>query len=331
MKFKEALGIDISKEKIDVHLHLKNVENTFTNQPKGFKQMFSWLERQSSYSIDEVAICLEHTGLYSSLITKFFYEKGITFFIVPALEIKRSMGIARGKTDQIDAMRIAEYAYLRKEQLNPCPMPSRSIMKLRQLLSLRDRLVKQRSGFMATLKGNKQAFTKTENPAIFNIPKKMIHYISKQIDDIEKKIKSLIQSDAELKKLYSLISSIKGIGFILTSYILATTNGFQNFENSRKYACYCGVAPFQKQSGKSVKGKTGVSHLANKKMKSLFNIAACSAIQTDNELKQYFQRRTLMGKSKMSTLNIVRNKLIHRVFAVVKRGTPFVTLHKYAA
>ena len=70
--------------------------------------------------------------------------------------------------------------------------------------------------------------------------------------------------------------------------------------------------------------------MANKHIKSLFNMAAFSAIQADSELKAYYQRRIEAGKSKMSTINIVRNKLIHRVFAVIKRGTPYVNLNRYA-
>ena len=95
-------------------------------------------------------------------------------------------------------------------------------------------------------------------------------------------------------------------------------------------APYAGIAPFEKQSGTSLNTKSRVSHYANKKMKVLLNLAASSAIQADPELKTYYNRRIENGKSKMSTLNIVRNKIVHRIFAVVKRGTPFVPLYKHA-
>ena len=66
-------------------------------------------------------------------------------------------------------------------------------------------------------------------------------------------------------------------------------------------------------------------------MKALFNMAARSAIQHDPELKKYFDNRMEKGANGMSTINIIRNKLIHRVFAVVKRGTPYVIMAKHAA
>jgi len=59
-------------------------------------------------------------------------------------------------------------------------------------------------------------------------------------------------------------------------------------------------------------------------MKTLLTQSAKSAIQYDKELKDYYQKRTAMGKSKKSTINVVRNKIIHRMFAVIKRQTPFI-------
>jgi len=106
---------------------------------------------------------------------------------------------------------------------------------------------------------------------------------------------------------------------------------FRGFEDSRKFACYAGIAPFEKQSGTSLKMKSRVSHYANKKIKSLLNLSASTAVQSDPELKAYYQRRVENGKSKMSTLNIIRNKIVHRIFAVVKRGTPYVPLYQHAA
>jgi hypothetical protein len=71
--------------------------------------------------------------------------------------------------------------------------------------------------------------------------------------------------------------------------------------------------------------------MANKKLKSLLSACAVSAIKTDPEMKVYYNRRTEAGINKMNTINVVRNKLLARVFAVVKRGTPYVKMFRYAA
>jgi len=158
----------------------------------------------------------------------------------------------------------------------------------------------------------------------------MILVLDKEIKDLEEKIKKLIDNDDNLKKLYSLINSVKGIGFVVAAHLIATTNAFINFVDARKYACYAGVAPFSNQSGTSLNARDKVSHIANKKIKKLLFNAAMSAVQHDLELKKYWIRKLAEGKPKMSVLNAVKNKLIQRVFAVVKRGTPYVELKKYA-
>ena len=104
------------------------------------------------------------------------------------------------------------------------------------------------------------------------------------------------------------------------------TNGGEDW---RKLACYCGVAPFKHQSGSSIKGKTKVSHIANKKMKSLLNMAALSAKRNDIEIKEYYERKVEEGKNKMSVLNAIRCKIISRAFAVIERETPFVNIQKF--
>ena len=77
------------------------------------------------------------------------------------------------------------------------------------------------------------------------------------------------------------------------------------------------------RSGTSIRGKTKVSHLADKDMKTLLDLAAKSAIQYDKELREYYLRRIAAGKSKMSTINIVRNKILYSMFAVINRQTPY--------
>ena len=134
-----------------------------------------------------------------------------------------------------------------------------------------------------------------------------------------------------MKEQFQLINSIIGIGPIVSCYFLVTTQCFTKFENSRKYACYCGSAPFTHQSGTSINRKSRVNHFANKKMKTLLHLSACVSIQSDPEIRKYYERRIELGKSKLSTINIVKNKLIGRVFAVIRNKQSYVVLGKHAA
>ncbi|KAA6438822.1 IS110 family transposase [Dyadobacter flavalbus] len=119
------------------------------------------------------------------------------------------------------------------------------------------------------------------------------------------------------------------ITLITAAYILATTNEFISITEAKKFACYCGVAPFEHTSGIRIKGKSRVSHKANKEVKTLFHMAALSSVRIKGDLQNYFHRKVAEGKNKMSVLNAIRNKLILRVFSCVNRNSIFQKNYKY--
>ena len=331
MKTKEIIGIDVSKLLIDACIHTKQIVFQFENSNEGFKKMMQWVSINTPILNQEMMFVFENTGMYSHQLSLFLTKEKQSFFVASGLEIKRSIGIARGKDDQIDAKRIALYGYRLKEELKPSRLPENIILRLKSLLSLRTKLNKQRAGFKATLKEQKAIYSNKDYKIIFEIQRKMITNLSKQIDTINTAMQAIINDSNELKETYKLVTSVKGIGMQTAIMMIVFTDNFSKFENWRKFASYCGIAPFPYQSGTSIKGRTKVSHLANKKLKAIINMCAISAIQHNPEMKLYYQKRVLEGKSKMSTVNIIRNKLIARVFAVVRRKTPYVDILKYAA
>ncbi|MDN5811361.1 MAG: IS110 family transposase [Tetragenococcus koreensis] len=332
MEFKEIVGIDVSKKTLDIHIHKEKMHGKYDNSPKDIKKMGEWVFSNTEYAKDEVLFVFEHTGMYSYQLSATLSELGMMYVVVPGLEIKRSLGIARGKSDKADAAKIALYGYRLREELEPSQMPSEDLQSLRHLLRLRDRFVRQRAGFKTSLKEEKRVFKKKNNEVLFETQERSIKDLSKKIKKVEKAMDEIIRENQELEEIYKLIISIKGVGSQTALYMIAYTQGFTKFENWRKFASYCGIAPFPNSSGTSVRGKTKVSNLANKKIKSLFDMCAKTALQYNPEIKQYYKRRVEeQGKNKMSTINVIRNKLLSRIFAVVERGTPYVDTLKYAA
>ena len=155
--------------------------------------------------------------------------------------------------------------------------------------------------------------------------------LTRSIAQIDQELRQLIDQDPELKKLFDLAVSVKGIGLQIAANMLVATHGFTRFTTWRKFSCYCGLAPFEYRSGSSIRGKTRVSPLGNKRLKAMIGNGIASAIQNDPEIKAYYQRKLKEGKHKMVVMNAIKNKLISRVFAVIKRETPFVTIYKHAA
>lgn len=330
MKFKEIVGIDVSKETFDARIHTLKDQGVFKNEKKGFKQMLKWVYKQSDFSIDEIHFIFEHTGLYSYQLAVFLTEEEISFTMVPGLEVKRTLGIARGKNDEIDAKRLARYGYLRRDELQDYVLPSKELQELKSLFTLRKRLVSQRAGYKSSLGEIKRVKVKKDNLTEFSINQSMINLLSTKIKKIEQRMDQIIDEKPNLKKLYDLLTSIPGIGKQNALSLIITTQAFTKFKTWRQYAAYCGTAPFPYQSGKSIKGKTKVNHLANKEVKSLLSSAARTAIKHDPELKTYYKKRIGEGKEDGTVINIIRCKLLARTFAVVNRGTPFINTYKFA-
>lgn len=331
MKIKETVGIDISKLTFDARVHTTQVFKSFSNDTRGYQKLISWAYKNTSFSKENIIFVFEHTGLYSHQLAVYLTSQGIPFLMVPGLEIKRSLGMARGKDDKKDATKIAQYAYRLRDEIVPSQLASEEIMSLKRLLSLRERLVKQKAGFKASLKEQKRVLLKKENEVLLSTQEKMIKYLSKQISIVEKQMNEIIKENQSMSRNFKLLTSIKGVGPQTALFMIAYTNNFTKFKEWRKFASYCGIAPFPNESGTSIRGRTKVSNLANKKIKSLLDLCAKSSIQYNPEMKQYYERRIESGKNKMSTINIIRNKLVSRMFAVIARNEPYVDLMKYAA
>lgn len=144
-----------------------------------------------------------------------------------------------------------------------------------------------------------------------------------QIKALDQALKECLKQDAALQHKAQLVQSVPGVGLQTAVYLLIVSRGRQAFATPRQLACYSGCAPFEHRSGTSVKGKTKVHFIANRKLKALLHRAALNAITFTDELKGHYQRKLKEGKNAMSSINAVRFKLICRIFSVVKRGEAF--------
>lgn len=331
MKNKRFIGIDVSKDTLDIYLHQVNVYFVVPNSPKGFSGLLETSCKHLKCKVNDLYFCFENTGRYSRLLAVFLSDADILFTMAPAMDIKRSMGMKRGKTDRIDAKAIALYAWRKRDELIPTRLNSGMVAQLRQLLALRDKLIRHRTAYKNSIKDIHDSFFNGETTLIKESQERMIEHLNTEIKLIETKIDEVIIASSEWGRNYKLIQSVRGIGPVLAKYIIIYTENFTRINNAKSFACYAGIAPFEYSSGSSIKGRTRVHPFANKQLKSLLNIAAMGAVQLKGEYKTYYQRRTDEGKNKMSTLNIIRNKLVSRVFAVVNRQSPYVDLSRFAA
>ncbi len=329
---KHFIGVDISNAKLDLAL-LRDAEKgrfldkVVTNDFKGFGSMQEWLEKLK-VNLNECVFCMEHTGTYGLLFFAWLSQMEICYCVEPALKIKRSLGVTRGKNDKVDARRIADYAFTHRAKLQQFNLPSSLMLQIKQLLTYRDQMVRICSSLKNSLKSHKQYQRVSGLKSVSEEIENQIADFENRIARIEKQVIELIKSDESLFKNYKLATSVIGVAFVIASYMLVTTNNFTSFNNGREYACYSGIAPFAHESGTSIKGKTRVSNLANKKIKTILSNGANSAAQWDPEIKKYYNRKLAQGKDHQLIINSIKCKLVNRVFAVVKRQSSYVNIYQ---
>jgi transposase len=328
MKSYLFIGIDISKATLDVCVispsDITNIHyHQFCNSTKGFIQLLKWLKQKSEAIAEgDWRVCMENTGMYSLQLNCFLHEKGVWQAMENALQIKRSMGVVRGKTDKADCKTIALYAYRFCDQLRPYTLPTATLLRLKALFAQRERLVSMHSQLLT---GN-QSMKGYASELVKDIEKqneKLLKNLAEQIKAVDKLLKECLQQDEELQHKAKLIQSVPGIGQQTATYLLIVSRGMQSFAAAREFACYSGCAPFAHTSGSSIRGKTKVHFIANRKMKMLLHMAAMNAITFNEEIKTYYQRKVAEGKNPMSVLNAVRFKLICRIYSVVKRNEEY--------
>ena len=325
-QYEHYIGVDVSKKQIDVAcIHNDMIEHcVFTNDASGMKLLEQWLLKLPDTKPESILFCMEATGLYCFTLTQFLVRKQIDIWIENAVQIKRSMGITRGKNDKIDAIRIAEYASKHTERLRLWKPMSTTLEKIKNLATVRERLVETIKKLHTPIKEMEATGQSGMAKMLEKSIKKTLTAIDKDLSNIEVQIITILNEDEELSHLYKLITSVVGIGFVTAINLIIHTKGFTILTDTRKLACYCGVAPFEYSSGSSIRGKTKVHYMANKKLKCNLHMASLTAVKLDNDLKKYYERKVAEGKSKMSVLNAVRNKLLARVIAVVNKKEFYV-------
>jgi len=335
MEFEFFIGTDVSKNELDFAVMQGQrllFHKEIANQPEAIKGFIKELTRLPGFDLSKGIFCMEHTGIYNNHLLACLYKKKANVCLEAATQIKNSLGNIRGKNDKIDAIRIADYAYTQRSKLRLWQPKREVIQQLAHLAALRSRLIDAKKSLRIAI-GEHDVFSAKK------IAKQTIQGCShslKAIDEdmirVEAAMDKIIATDEELKRLFTLVTSVTGIGKVTAVQILITTNEFKDISNPKKFACYSGVAPFTDDSGK-VKKKARVSHMANKKVKTLLHLSAIVAMRHNSDLKLYYERMVNQEKkNKMSVINAVRNKLVLRVFACVNQNRKYENnYHKLVA
>ncbi|MBQ4450093.1 MAG: IS110 family transposase [Prevotella sp.] len=336
------IGIDFSKEKFDATvIKAEGVEEcaqrqheVFDNKVSGFRRLLRWVKSVADEPDTGLWLfCGENTGGYSKALCNFLYGSGYDMWLENALSIKRSSALQRVKSDKADSGIIAEYAMRNYDQMRLYKPLGRNLERLREVFLYRHNLVKLKV-CITLRKGEKQLTQEKSDISRFMAmsSKHLISEFNKKIAECDKRIQQIIDEDEELQRNFEIITSVPGVGAQNAVCLMVYTDNFSRFDyDSRKIACYYGVAPFGRQSGTSVNTPAHVSPFANKLIKSLLTQAALASVNFCPQMAIYYHRLLEAGKKKPVAVNNVKNKLLHVITAMVRKGEKYNPDYDYHA
>ena len=249
------------------------------------------------------------------------------------MSIKRSSALQRTKNDKADSGIIAEYAMRNYDQMRLYEPLDRNLERLREIFLYRHNLVKLKAS-ITVRKGEKRLTQEKSDVSRFMAmsSKHLISEFNKKIAECDMRIEKIICEDEDLRRNFEIITSVPGVGTQNAVCLMVYTDNFCRFDfDSRRIACYYGVAPFGRQSGTSVNTPPHVSPFANKLIKALLSQAALASVNFCPQMATYYHRLVKAGKKKPVAINNVKNKLLHVITAMVRNGEKYNPDHDYYA
>jgi transposase len=310
-KDKEIYGIDISKVVFDVY-SLGTGHHQFKNDEKGFKALVKHIAK-------DALVVMEATGYYHYRLAQFLYKQGVLVSVVNPLSVKRfiQMKLAKVKTDKSDAKAICEYGQMNKVPLYTALTDVQS--ECLQLFRLLDNYLKKRTATKNKIHG--EDILGIPSKFVYRSLKRDLKHLNKEISGIESGLLELVKQDQQAQ--LTLLKSIPGLGVKTSLFLIVVTDGFKKFETASQLCSYVGITPTIRQSGSSVRGRSRISKVGNKKLRNLLFLCAFSACKHNKACREIYERIIAKGKSKKLALIAVSNKLLKQAFAIAKSGLPY--------
>lgn len=314
-KYKEIYGVDISKDVYDVFGSLVG-HNQFKNDENGFLSFLKSIPKDS-------LVVMEATGYYHYRLAQFLYKKGIAVSVVNPLSVKRfiQMKLAKIKTDKSDAKAICEYGEVNEVPLYTALSDVQS--ECLQLFRLLDNYLKKRTATKNKMHGEEELGVPSKY--VYRSLKRNLKHLDKEVEGIEARLLELVKN--EQQEQLTLLKSIPGMGVKTALFLIVVTDGFSKFENASQLCSYVGITPTIRVSGSSVRGRSRISKVGNKKLRNLLFLCSFSACKHNKACKEVYERITNKGKSKKLALIAVSNKLLKQAFAIAKSGRPYDAMH----
>jgi transposase len=328
---KYSLGIDISKS--DFHACINTIDQAqvvrvkssckCSNSPGGFAKLTSWLDKHHKEKGIPLVICMEATGIYYEHLALYLYRKNYQVSVILPNRAKKylqSEGL-KSKNDKIDAQGLARMGAEKCLKLWQ-PMDG-YFYRLRQLTRQHQSLQELKTAVGSQL--HAAAYSMYPDDLVIGQLKALISTLDDQIKGVEVALSSHIAAKEEVSQKVNNICRIKGVGLLSIAVILAETNGFALFENSRQLVSYSGYDVVENQSGKH-SGKTRISKKGNSRIRRILHMPAFNAVRFSKgkgPFDQLYVRTMNRHGKKMKSYVAVQKKLLVLIYSLWKSGKPY--------
>ena len=309
-----AIGIDISKRKFDLALLRdgKFKHKTFSNSNQGYQDLRRWLSR---LKVTKARVCMESTSTYGQALAEYLHDHDYVVSIVNPARIKgfAQSELCRTKTDKTDAALIARFCLAMAPE--PWTPDAREIRALRALVRRLDNLLGMRQQEVNRLH--------VAQDIVVSDLEEHIAYLDQEIKTTRQRIRDHTNNNPDLKHKKKLLASIPGIGEATIHVVLSEFSNIEKFRNAKCLATFIGVAPRERRSGTSVRGRTVMSKIGRSQLRKALFMPAMVALRYNPILMDMKQRLTKAGKSKMAIIGAAMRKLVHLIYGILKSGMPF--------
>ena len=310
----EALGIDVSKQKLDCALTrgAKFRSKRFENTEAGYAELVEWLKKQGAGT---VSVCLEATNVYGEGVAEYLSDRGHRVSIVNPALIKayaQALGV-RGKTDALDAKVIAQFA--RSQQPPAWVPPSPAERRLRALVRRHHALVQMHS--------QEKVRSQTAETGVKPSLTAHLTWLEDEMERIEKAIRKTLDDDSDLRGKRDLLDSIPGLGERTIAVLLSYGLAGSRFDTARQFVAFAGLNPQPHESGSSVRRPTRLSKVGHAFLRRALYMPAVVAVSKTAWGRRFRDRLRARGKAPKLIIGAMMRKLAQVAFGVLKSGKPF--------
>ncbi|WP_421617868.1 IS110 family transposase [Agrobacterium tumefaciens] len=305
-----VVGIDVSKQHFDIHIHPAGKSFRCGSSPSEIAQLARRLAE-----LGPVAIGLEASGGYEGRLADGLHAAGLEVYVVAPARV-RSFARALGqlaKTDRIDAAMIARYLMAVRGDLTPyAPDPARR--RLHAISAHRRRLLAEKSGLVSQL-------GTIDEPLVRDLIEQRLRTIAQDIATLDAAIGDVLAQTPQLRKSHARLRQVTGVGPVLATALLADMPELGKV-SAKVAAALVGVAPYARQSGAT--DRNGRCAGGRKHLRDIAYMAVLSAIKvSDPVLGSFYQRLRMRGKPfKLAMIATVR-KLITILNAIARSDPAF--------